>query len=226
VERTLRSRLAAKFPVHGLIGEEFADQNKAAEFTWVIDPIDGTSNLRHRVPLFGTILALLHEEVPVLGLMDLPLLGRLYSGGTGLGVRCNERDVRVNDLASDTGIPSEIISLGGRGQYVNAGVPELFDDLMRHHPQTRTYGDCFGHGLAIEGAIGAMVDFDLRVWDVAATEVLIREAGGKFLCMRRRGDELVNARWDVLFGKPRVVDWLLPQLPPKAQTPDSHQPLA
>src|SRR5581483_1789765 len=122
-ERMLRQRLAAAFPDHGFIGEEFAEQNRVEEFTWVIDPIDGTMSLRHRIPLFGTILALLHDEKPVLGLIDLPQLGRLYSGGAGLGAWCNERRVVIQDVANDDQIKSEIISAADRSQYVAAGAP-------------------------------------------------------------------------------------------------------
>ncbi len=215
VERLLRARLQEQFPGYGNIGEEFAEQNKTAEFTWVIDPIDGTSSLRHRVPLFGTILALLHEGKAVLGLIDLPMLGRLYSGGAGLGVWCNDRQLQIADVGGDAEILSEIISLGGRGQFISAGIPEVFDDLFRLHPHARTYGDCFGHGMVLEGAVGAMVDFDLRIWDVAATEALVAEAGGKFVCVRQRegkDSSSVGARYDVVFGKPRVVDWILQRL--------------
>jgi len=212
VERLLRERLQKEFPGYGIIGEEFAEQNKTAEFTWVIDPIDGTSSLRHRVPLFGTILALLHEGKSVLGLIDLPMLGQLYSGGAGLGVWRNNRQLSIADVAGDAEISAEIISLGGRGQYVAAGVAQIFDDLIKLHPNVRTYGDCFGHGLVLEGAVGAMVDFDLRLWDVAATEILIQEAGGKFLCLRQRDGKdqtAVETRYDVIFGKPCVVDWII-----------------
>lgn len=212
VERHLRTRLEEQFPGFGIIGEEFPDQNRIAELTWVIDPIDGTSSLRHRVPLFGTILALRHADKSVLGLIDLPMLGRLYSGGAGLGVWCNDRQVRIDDVENDSEIDSEIISLGGRAQFISPGLPNVFDELMRLHPNVRTYGDCFGHGLVIEGAVGAMVDFDLRIWDVAATEILVPAAGGKFVCVRQRpghDDSLLETRYDVIFGKPRVVDWIL-----------------
>lgn len=209
VERLLRERLQEQFPEFGLLGEEFPEQNKLREFTWVLDPIDGTSSLRHRIPLFGTILALLYQGRPILGLIDLPMLQRLYSGGAGLGTWCNDRALRLRDVATDSEASSEILSLGGRGQFVAAGVPQIFDALFRLHAHARTYGDCFGHGLALEGAIGAMVDFDLRVWDVAATEVLVKEAGGKFVCWRARGEAITGKRYDVIFGKPRVVDWII-----------------
>jgi histidinol-phosphatase len=212
VEELLRKRLREQFPQHGLIGEEFGEQNTLAEFTWVIDPIDGTTSLRHRVPLFGTILTLLYDGRPALGLIDLPMLGRLYSGGAGLGVSCNERPLRLADAAEESEVSSEIISLGGRGQYTSIGMQHLFDELMSRHLHVRTYGDCFGHAMVLEGSVGAMVDFDLRVWDVAATQVLVEEVGGKFFCWRVRRPEPNVTRYDVIFGKPRVVDWILKTL--------------
>jgi fructose-1,6-bisphosphatase/inositol monophosphatase family enzyme len=216
VERLVRDRLAQHYPGHGVVGEELAEQNRTAEFTWVIDPIDGTANLRHRIPLFGTILALFQHEQPVLGLIDIPLLDKLYSGGKGLGVWCNDRAVPSLDdsaTADPCAFADELISLGGRSQFLAAGVPQFFDEMMGSHPYVLPYGDCFGHGLVIEGAFGAMADFDLRVWDVAAAQALVPEAGGKFLCWRQRGENPLEARYDVIFGRPRVVDWLAGRLP-------------
>ena len=209
VETLLRERLAQAFPRHGIIGEEFGQQNSLKEFTWVIDPIDGTASLRHRIPLFGTIVSLLYDGRPTLGLIDLPMLGRLYSGGTDLGLWCNDTQLKIGDAADESQVSSvEIISIGGRGQYVSAGVPQIFDDLIRMHPHVRTYGDVFGHGMVLEGAVGAMLDFDLRVWDIAATETLVNEGGGKFFCWRVRRVSPTETRYDVIFGKPRVVDWI------------------
>ncbi|HWP86124.1 MAG TPA: inositol monophosphatase [Terriglobia bacterium] len=208
VEQLLRSRLQEQFPGYGIIGEEFAGQNRVAPFTWVVDPIDGTSSLRHRIPLFGTILALLQDGKPVLGLIDLPLLDRLYHGGAGLGAWRNEHRLQIADPA-DSEITSEVISVASRGQYVSAGMTDAFDKLMQLHPDVRTYGDCFGHGMVLEGSVGALTDFGLRVWDVSATEVLVQEAGGKFFCWRTRGELLAEKRYDVIFGKPRVVDWIV-----------------
>ena len=209
VETLLRERLREQFPEYGLIGEEYPKQNTLKEFTWVIDPIDGTSSLRHRIPLFGTILSLLYDGRPVLGLIDLPMFGRLYSGGTGLGVWCDNRKLQITDVADDAAIRSEVISVGSRSQYLDVGMPQIFDQLMQMHPDTRTYSDCFGHGLVLEGALGALCDFSLRVWDIAATQVLVEEAGGKFFCWRVRRVALGETRYDVIFGKPRVVDWII-----------------
>ena len=212
VERTIRSRLSTLFPTHGILGEEFPQHSAPSEFHWTIDPIDGTHSFRHRIPLFGTIVALLHQSKPVLGIIDLPGLDRLYSGARGLGCWRNGQRLRLSDLTDESAIGKEILAIGDRKQFVQAGKSQVFDVLMQHHPSVRTYSDCFGHALAIEGAVGAMVDFDLRIWDTAASEILVTEAGGKYVCVRSEGKSDFEARYDVILGKPRVVDWVVQKL--------------
>jgi histidinol-phosphatase len=209
VEEKVRSILGARFPRHGIIGEELPWDVSDSDFNWVVDPIDGTHSFRHRVPLFGTLLALLYKQEPVLGVIDLPGIDKTYSAASTIGAFCNGKRIQLVDLASDDAIEREIIGIGERQQFRDADKTEVFDRLMRTHPSVRTYCDCFGHGLAIEGSVGAMVDFDLRIWDTVASKVLVEEAGGRYVCVEQRGDDAAQARFDVVLGKPRVVDWVL-----------------
>lgn len=212
VEEKARTLLAARFPAHGVIGEELPAADRGRALTWVIDPIDGTRSFRHGVPLYGTLLALLHQGDPILGIIDLPALGRTYSAARGLGAHCNDRAVTLEDLPGDAAPEDEIIGIGDRQQFAAAGRPDVFDALMRDHPAVRTYTDCFGHALALEGSVGAMVDFDLRLWDTMASKVLMEEAGGRYVCFQRTGKEPRGRRFDVILGKPRVVDWILDRI--------------
>ena len=209
VEEKARALLAARFPDHGVVGEELPETGNARALTWVIDPIDGTKSFRHGVPLYGTLLALLHDEEPILGIIDLPGLDKTYSAARGLGTRCNGRMVVLKDLPGNEALEKEIIGIGDRHQFVSAGRSGVFDALMRAHPGVRTYTDCFGHSLALDGSVGAMVDFDLRLWDVVASKVLMAEAGGRYLSFERTGNEPPVRRFDVILGKPRVVDWII-----------------
>ncbi len=209
VERKIRSTLNAWFPSHGIVGEEFDLRNPEADYQWIIDPIDGTRSLRHRVPLFGTLLALSYCGNPVLGVIDLPGLRRCYSAAVGLGAWCNGRRLEVGDLGKDDLLEHEILSVGERAQFQKAGKAEVLDRLNGSHPSVRTYCDCFGHCLAIEGSVGAMIDPDLHIWDVAATVVLAGEAGCKFRWLRRDDESRKGGSYDVVFGKPRVVDWVI-----------------
>ena len=219
VEEKARTLLASRFPAHRIVGEELPEGGGEHELTWVIDPIDGTKSFRHGVPLYGTLLALLHGEEPILGIIDLPGLNRIYSAARGLGARCNGRDVTLEDLPGDGALEKEILGIGDRHQFVTAGRPEVFDTLMRAHPAVRTYTDCFGHALALQGAVGAMVDFDLRLWDTMASKVLMEEAGGRYVCFQRSGEELRDSRFDVILGKPRVVEWVLDRIAAQGRAP-------
>ena len=209
VEEKARTLLAARYPTHRVIGEELPETGGGNVLTWVIDPIDGTKSFRHGVPLYGTLLALLHGDDPILGIIDLPELDKTYSAARGLGARCNGRAVALEDLPGDEALEQEIIGVGDRQQFVSAGRPSVFDTLMRAHPGVRTYTDCFGHTLALDGSVGAIVDFDLRLWDTMASKVLMEEAGGRYVCFERVGSDPRERRFDVILGKPRVVDWIL-----------------
>jgi fructose-1,6-bisphosphatase/inositol monophosphatase family enzyme len=251
VEAMLRAELARRFPDDGILGEEEGETGGDARRRWVVDPIDGTRSLRHRIPLFGTLLAL-QEQVAsargadvalaadrgdagpgpgelghddpdrgdpchgepgrddswctLVGVCALPAIGRLYGAARGLGAfRDGERFAQA---AVEEGIDEEVISLGERRQFVGAGCPAVFDRLVALHPGARVYPDCFAHALAAEGALGAMVDFDLKPWDLAATQLLVEEAGGRCAVVGERGAGAVVRR-DVVLGKPAVVAWVL-----------------
>ncbi|MBW3670162.1 MAG: hypothetical protein KY432_00660, partial [Acidobacteria bacterium] len=154
---------------------------------------------------YGTILALYRGNEPLVGVIQLPALERCYWAGRGLGAFCNGRQLRISDSTAPL---SEVIAVGDRSQFGRAGLTDQFDHLMRQHSWTRTYADCFGHTLAIEGAAGAMYDVDLKEWDISATRLLITEAGGRFERLPGKSED----RWNVLFGKPGVVEWILNEL--------------
>lgn len=204
IEAFLRRRLHARFPDHGIRGEEQSSINEQAPFQWMIDPIDGTHSLVHNIPLYGTLLALSREECPVMGWIFLPALNLMISAAEGSGLRVNGRPRPAGH--KDACDPErEIIAAGERHQFESAGRVGLWDDLSRRTRHFRTYCDCFGHAMAVLGAAGAMVDVHLKAWDWQAAAVLIREAGGVLLS----ADSTDPGTSDLLFGKPVVVDALL-----------------
>ncbi len=208
-ERLLRSEIGKRFPEHGIVGEELPGVNLSSEFQWIIDPIDGTLSFARGIPLYGTIIALHHRGRPLLGVIDHPALGECYSAAAGLGAWVNRRRLRLQDLPSGRPVEDEILATGDRAHFGRCGRERLFDLLILGHPQVRSYADCFGHTLAASGAAGAMVDYGVRLWDVAATEVLIQEAGGRYVLAERIEKPKSGSFYGVVFGKPRVVDWIL-----------------
>lgn len=207
-ETFIREQLEAHFPDHGILGEEFPDKRTDSSYTWVIDPIDGTHSFKHNIPLYGIILCLMEGDDRVLSVIDLPALDRRYSAARGLGTSLNGASIHISDLMSDEQIDEEVIGTGERRAFLSCGKETLFDRLMLDHAHVRTYCDCFGHTLAAEGTIGVMLDFNIRLWDCAGSILLVEEAGGKAVCLEERQDGAYK-RYDWVFGKPRMVDWVL-----------------
>lgn len=173
-EELLRALIARKFPAHGVVGEEFGEDRPAAEFVWVLDPIDGTQSFISGVPLFGTLIALLHRGEPVLGAINLPALGQLMVGD-GATTLLNGRPVRVRAcpqvedatlLTSDPRNPA---------RFQNGPAFAALADRAR---LVRTWGDCYGYLLLAGGRADVMCDPVMNLWDVAALIPVVRGAGG------------------------------------------------
>lgn len=213
VEDLIRARLKSSFPDHGILGEERSETLSGSGFKWIIDPIDGTRSFSHQIPLYGTLLSLRHEGQSVVGVISLPGLNLIYSGALGLGVNRNGERIQLSAEEDHLLVEQEIVAIGERRQFVSCGQTAVFDSLMHSALSVRTYCDCFGHALAIDGRVGAMVDFNVCIWDIAATELLVREAGGLFVFVGEKSHGGgVGARYDVVFGKPRVVEWVLSRI--------------
>ena len=172
-EELLRALIARKFPAHGVVGEEFGEDRPAAEFVWVLDPIDGTQSFISGVPLFGTLIALLHRGEPVLGAINLPALGQLMVGD-GATTLLNGRPVRVRAcpqvedatlLTSDPRNPA---------RFQNGPAFAALADRAR---LVRTWGDCYGYLLLAGGRADVMCDPVMNLWDVAALIPVVRGAG-------------------------------------------------
>ncbi len=225
-ERALRGAITRAYPAHGIFGEEFPPHNPAAPFQWILDPIDGTLSFTHGIPFYGTLIALKYRGQPVATAIDQPALALRYTAGLGLGAFRNGRRFRLHDLPARGDMAREVIATAERYRFARCGQARNFDRLLRTHPLVRSYADCLGHTLAAEGAVGAMVDYGIRFWDVAATRLLVTEAGGRWVETYRRPRDPARAVYGVIFGKPRVVAWLLPFFraggKPRAKAFDGH----
>jgi histidinol phosphatase-like enzyme (inositol monophosphatase family) len=173
-EELMRAMIARKFPTHGIKGEEFGDVNGDAEFTWVLDPIDGTKAFAAACPLFGTLIALLHEGQPVLGAIHQPVLRQLVVGD-GQTTTLNGRPVRVRPCArleDATLLTSDPLN---PAKYQNGAA---FAAVAGRAKLVRTWGDCYGYLLLATGWVDAMCDPIMNPWDIQALIPVVRGAGG------------------------------------------------
>ena len=173
-EQLMRTRIAQRFPTHGIVGEEFGSEREGADFVWVLDPVDGTKAFITGVPLWGTLIALLHQGQPVLGCIHQPVLDQLVLGD-GATTQLNGRQVRCRPttrieeatlLTSDPLNPARHQS-GAR-----------YDALQNRAKLVRTWGDCYGYLLLASGWADIAVDPIMNPWDIAALVPIVRGAGG------------------------------------------------
>lgn len=186
-ELTIRSAIGKTYPDHGIIAEEFGSERTRAEWVWVIDPIDGTLSFINGVPLFGTLIALLHHKKPVIGCIYHPILD-LCCIGTPEETRLNGIPVRVRETKklSDASLLITDPALVHKHQD-----PEAFDHLIREVSYVRTWGDCYGYTLVASGRADLMIDPILNPWDILPVIPVIQGAGGTITSWK--GDDATQA---------------------------------
>jgi histidinol-phosphatase len=204
-ERAIRARLREAFPDFGVVGEEFGEEGGAGP-RWIVDPIDGTIAFSRGIPLFATLIALVVDDEPVLGLIDCPTLNERFVGWRGGGCRRNGLPTRVSREAD---LRRAIVSHGDPFCFEQFGARAAFERMAREIPMLRGYTDAFGHAQVLGGGVDAMVDLSLNVWDAAATQVLVVEAGGRCLTLAGAAGKL-----GLIFGSPALVEELADFLPP------------
>src|SRR6266478_6624655 len=159
VERRLRELLGRWFPDHGVIGEEYPATRPESAFQWIMDPIDGTEEFVHGIPTFGTMLALHHRGVPLVGVIDHAALDLRVDAGVGLGAFRNGQRIRLA-AAPVSQEPEHVrLALSARinfTRHIDEG--HLFETVTRLYPNHRIYRSAYAHTVTITGAVDAMVD--------------------------------------------------------------------
>lgn len=176
VERALRKRITAARPGHAVLGEEYGLEGAGA-WRWVLDPIDGTKNYVRGIPIWASCIALQHEGQVTVGVVSAPALGRRWWAGRGEGAFAGGKAIRVSKVATVEDAQLSYDSVPGFEPY---GLEERFLGLARRCWRTRGLGDFWSHVLVAEGAVDVAVEPEVSVWDVAAVQVIVEEAGGRF----------------------------------------------
>ena len=172
VERALGDRLRRVRPDDAIVGEEFGTHGGAAR-RWILDPIDATKNFIRGIPVFATLIALEGE----VGVVSAPALGRRWWAARGEGAFCNGALIHVSSIATLDEAHLCYDDIPGFEKYA---LGERFLDLARRCWRTRGFGDFWSHMLVAEGAVEIAVEPEVAVWDLAALQVIVEEAGGRF----------------------------------------------
>ncbi len=177
VERALRARIREVFPDHAVLGEEDGRDGPADAPTWIIDPIDGTTNFIRGNPVFATLVALRHGEDDVLGVVSAPALGSRWDGVVGDGARQDGRPIHVSDVAS---LAEAEIAFGGLNYFAERGWLGVVERASRATRRQRGYGDFWQHMLVAAGAVEIAMEAEVSTWDLAAVRPIVEAAGGRF----------------------------------------------
>jgi histidinol-phosphatase len=182
VERLMREVLGAERPGDAVLGEEFGGDAVFSGRQWVVDPIDGTKNFVRRVPVWATLISLLDDGVPVVGVVSAPVLNRRWwaAAGAGAFVSYDSGEPRRITVSQVRALEASSLSFSSLTGWRERGVREQFIDLTDDVWRVRAYGDFFSYCLLAEGALEIALEPEVSLWDLAALDVLVREAGGRF----------------------------------------------
>jgi myo-inositol-1(or 4)-monophosphatase len=177
-ERAMREVLAARFPDHGIWGEEYGPDRIEAEYVWVLDPIDGTRAFVTGRPLFGTLIGLLHRSVPVLGLIDQPGIGERWIGAAGQPTRFRSPLGGAAGCRPCAHLAEAELSCTSPDMFDPADRPG-FERLRAAARRVTWGGDCYSYGLLALGLVDVIAESTMKPWDWAALVPVVEGAGGR-----------------------------------------------
>ncbi len=172
-EEFLREQILGRFPNDAIVGEEGDDVAGTTGRSWILDPIDGTKSFTAGVPLYANLIAVLDNDVPTLGMINLPALDEMVYATVGGGAFHNGDPTRVSDTDELRGA---YLMTSGLTYWPEGALERLTAEGMT----IRTWADAYGYALVATGRVAAMVDPLANLWDIAPMQVIIEEAGGRF----------------------------------------------
>jgi inositol-phosphate phosphatase / L-galactose 1-phosphate phosphatase / histidinol-phosphatase len=209
-ETAIRAILDKERPHDAIIGEEYGEKTGTSGRTWVLDPIDGTVSFMAGRPIFGTLIALLEDGWPVMGVIDQCISGERWIGAAGKETTLNDKPVRTRPCRD---LKDAVLASTG---------PQYFDDHTSEHFMTLAAktahkrmvwgGDCYNYGLLAAGHIDIVVEAGLKLHDIAALVPVVEGAGG-IMC-DWNGEPLHSASQDhvIALGDPARLDDVLEAL--------------
>lgn len=176
-EAAMRRLITSNFPQHGIVGEEFGSERADAEYVWVLDPIDGTKSFIGGFPVWGTLIALLHNGRPAFGMMHQPYIRERFTGDNG-GARyrgpSGERRLSVRRCAT----LNQATLYTTTPLLMNDAERELFGRVEKSVRLSRYGGDCYAYCMLAAGHVDLVIEAGLKAYDIAALVPIVTGAGG------------------------------------------------
>jgi histidinol-phosphatase len=181
-EDALRAMIEQERPGDTVLGEEGGGDVSAAGRGWVLDPIDGTKNFSRGVPVWATLIALRSGDDGAVGVVSAPALGRRWWAARGLGAWTRHAGSRARrcEVSKVGSLEDALVSYSSLTGWQERGQLDAFLDLSRRVWRTRAFGDFWSHLLVAEGAVDVSLEPEVNLWDLAALQPIVEEAGGRF----------------------------------------------
>ncbi|MEQ6918075.1 histidinol-phosphatase [Halomonas aquatica] len=174
IEASMRALIEKTYPGHGIFGEEHGASHLDSKHVWVLDPIDGTKSFVTGMPIFGTLIALLEDGRPVLGVISIPPTGELWIGRDGQATQFNRVACHTSTC---TGLADALAYTTSPDNFDAAGL-KVFDRVSSLSAMRRYGGDCYCYGLLASGHIDVVMEMNLQPYDFMALVPVIEGAGG------------------------------------------------
>ncbi len=181
-EQLLRRRIQDAFPDDGILGEEFGEETGTSGFRWILDPIDGTKSFICGVPLYGTLIGVERSGASVVGVIYIPGLDECVYAASGGGAWYTQGSAapRAAHVSQRDRLSDAVFLTSQLDSFYPRGAHQAYLELERAAYITRMWGDCYGYLLVATGRADVMVDPIMNVWDAAALQPVLQEAGGVY----------------------------------------------
>ncbi len=175
-EAAMRAIIEAERGDDGIIGEEYGTRNEGAGRQWVLDPIDGTTSFIAGRPIFGTLIALLQDGWPIIGVIDQPIAGERWVGQIGEGTTFNGKPARVRTCKD---FSDAVLGTTTPHQFAGDEVDAFMGVAKAVAERKIIYGgDCYNYGLVASGHVDVVIEAGLKLYDFAALVPVVEGAGG------------------------------------------------
>jgi len=175
-EEIIVSTIKKAFPSHGFIGEELGSEKEDAEFTWIIDPIDGTKAFIHGINFFGTVIGLKHQGKIILGISNMPAIGELLYASEMENTKLNGKPIRVSQISK---LEDSFVNFSP-STIDNQKLLNIAKTVGKKVIHMRGFADTYGYHLVATGRSEVFFETGIKPWDISAFQIIIRQAGGKY----------------------------------------------
>lgn len=202
-EAAIRKLINAAFPEHGIFGEEFGKERADAEYVWVLDPLDGTRAFVTGRPTFGTLIALTRNGAPLLGLIDMPILGDRWIGAAGRPATLNGERIAARPCR---GLAEAYLSASSPGMFDAPDKRRKFEAVQAKARSTTFGGDCYQYGMVATGFLDIVIECSLVEYDYLCLAPILEGAGGKITDWHGNPLKMGSGDRVVAVGDARVLD--------------------